>query len=92
MFSFYNKNNLKILFNIPYKSNFNMIELAFRNIKNLTYKKLYSKIENLKHDIKAIIEGDLIKSSLAKLFKETLIEYQNFINVNLEYNLENETN
>ena len=92
MFSFYNKNNLKILFNIPYKSNFNMIELAFRNIKNLTYKKLYSKIENLKHDIKTIIEGDLIKSSLAKLFKETLKEYQNFINVNLEYNLENESN
>lgn len=92
MFSFYNKNNLKILFNVPYKSNFNMIEIAFRNIKNLTYKKLYSRLEDLKKDIKTIIEGDLIKSSLGKLFKETLKEYQNFINANSEYNLENETN
>lgn len=92
MFSFYNKNNLKILFNVPYKSTFNMIEIVFRNIKNLTYKKLYSRIEDLKNDIKAIIEGDLIKSSLGKLFKETLKEYQNFINDYSEYNLENESN
>ena len=69
-----------------------MIEIAFRNIKNLTYKKLYSNIEDLKKDVKIILEGDLIKNSLRKLFRETLKEYQYFIDNYSEYNLENDYN
>ena len=32
-FKFYNEKGLKVLFNIPYKSNWNMIELVFRFMK-----------------------------------------------------------
>ena len=88
MFKFYNNNNLKIICNVPYKSSFNMIELAFRQIKNITYKKLYSSINELKTDLKIIIEGDTIRTLLPKLYRETLNIYKRFIYENEFYNLQ----
>ena len=41
LFEFYNNNNMKIIFNAPYKSSFNMVELAFRHIKRETYTYLF---------------------------------------------------
>ncbi len=79
MFDFYKKNKMKILFTVPYRSTFNMIENVFREIKNITYKKLYSNTFELKKDLKSIIEGEKIKKYLPKLFNETMKEYESFI-------------
>ena len=43
LFQFYQENNMKILFNIPYFSTFNMVENVFRLIKNITYKNYIKK-------------------------------------------------
>ena len=71
---------MKILFTILYLSTFNMIENVFREIKDITYKKLYSNTYELKKDLKNIIEGEKIKKYLPKLFNETMKEYESFIN------------
>ena len=47
LFQFYFNNDLKVLFTIPYKSTFNMIEKVFRHIKNNTYKKIYGNKKEL---------------------------------------------
>ena len=39
LFSFYKDSKLKVLFNVPYQSLWNMIELVFRLVKNKTFKK-----------------------------------------------------
>ena len=89
LFKFYDDNKLKILFNVPYKSTFNMVENVFRLIKNITYKKLYKNIIELKKDLKIIIEGDNVVKSLSKLYKETLVIYKNYIDSNNYINLNN---
>ena len=72
---------------MPYLSNFNMVENMFRLIKNQTYKKLYDKIEELKYDIKSILNDNKTKLSLNKLFIETLEVYIQFIEKNDKINL-----
>ena len=89
LFKFYNDNKLKILFNVPYKFTFNMVENVFRLIKNITYKKLYQNIIELKNDLKIIIEGDNVVKSLNKLYKETLVIYKNYNDSNNFINLNN---
>lgn len=87
MFEIYNKKQLKVLFGVPYKSNFNMTELIFRYIKNYTYKKLYNNIELLKNDIKNIINDKKMNDTLPKLYKETLNSYFTYITKNNNKNL-----
>lgn len=82
------KFRLKVLFTVPYESSFNPIELAFRHIKNLIYKKIYMSINELKKDVIKIIEDDKIKESLFKNFIETLKKYLYFLENNLNINLD----
>lgn len=79
---------LKVLYTVPYESEFNPIELSFRFIKNYTYRKIYLKILDLKKDVIDILESEKIKKSLFKNFLETLKKYYNFIIKNIEFNLE----
>lgn len=87
LFNLYKSHNLKVLFNVPYLSNFNMIENVFRLIKNQTYKKLYNNIKELKSDIVGILCEDKTKDSLKKLFRETIENYIKFIDKNEKINL-----
>ena len=87
LFEFYNEKKLKILFNTPYLSKFNMIELCFRELKNKIYKRLYKNIKEIKDTLKDLIEGDYLKGILYKLYKETLIKYLDYINNNITINL-----
>ena len=92
LFKFYNEKGLKVLFNVPYKSNWNMIELVFRLIKNLTYKNIYQNINSLEKDILEIIKSGKIENSLKNLYKETFSNYDCFINDNKDLNLNLLTN
>ena len=53
----YKKYKCKVLFNTPYLSEFNCIELIFRYIKNIYYKHLYNSIEQLEEHIRSIIDN-----------------------------------
>ena len=79
MFELYYKQKLKILFGIPYMSNFNLIENMFGVIKNNTYRKLYKDYKSLIADIPKIIEEKIRKYQLNKIYKNILREYYVFI-------------
>ena len=53
----YKKYKCKVLFNTPYLSEFNCIELLFRFIKNIYYKHLYNSIEQLEEHVRSIIDN-----------------------------------
>lgn len=82
------KNNLKIMYTVPYESEFNPIELSFRHIKNIIYRKIYSNITDLKNDVLTIIKSKDMNRCIFKNFKETLMKYENFIerNINIDLN------
>lgn len=64
-----------------------MIEYCFRNIKNVTYKLLFSTIDEVDEKIKEILTEEKFNTSLKYLFKETLRNYLSFINKYIENNL-----
>ena len=78
---------LKVLYTVPYESIFNPIELAFRRIKLITYKKVYKNISELKDEIIKIVNSDKFKTTLYKNFLETLEKYLLFIENNKDINL-----
>lgn len=60
LFEFYNNNNIKIIVNAPYKSSFNMVELAFRHFKCETYTYLFNNMDLLKNVIDHILKGEIL--------------------------------
>jgi len=87
LFEFYHKNKMKIFFGIPYMSKLNMIEYAFRYIKNIMNKKLYPTIDMMKNDLINIIQSNDLINTIPKLFRETLNKYMIYINDNTFKNL-----
>ena len=77
--NFYFENGLKILFNVPYISYFNMVELCFRAIKKEIYELLFSSIYEVEEKIEEILESEKLKKQIPLLFKETLREYIKYI-------------
>jgi len=88
LFEFYHENKLKVLFNIPYMSNFNLIENVFGLLKNYSYKKLYKNYKGLMKDIPIIIDKKIKSEQLRKIYKKTLLEYYNFILENKSFNFD----
>lgn len=86
------KSHLKVLFTVPYESAFNPIELGFRFIKNLIYKKIYLEMKDLQKDIINIIKGNKIKNALFKNFIETLKKYVIFLDNNINLDLDKNQN
>ena len=72
LISFYYKNKINILFNTPYISQWNSIELAFRAIKRDYYQKLFSNIELLKNYGINIINSEDFLKTLPLNYCETL--------------------
>ena len=58
LYKFYFENNVNIIFNVPYLSKFNSIELGFRNLKRKKYSKYYKNIEEIKEEESKKIESD----------------------------------
>lgn len=76
---FFKKQKLKGLTICPYRSSFNMSELVFRYVKNIIYKNVYNKMEELKEDVINILNSENLQKSLVNLYKETLQQYLIFI-------------
>ena len=87
--NFFNDNKINVIFTPPYQSVFTPIELAFRAIKNITYKKLYSEINDVTKDIIFLFNSEGIKNTLLYNYKETLNQYISFFEKNKNENLNN---
>lgn len=79
LIEFYSKNNINIIFNSPKMSSFNSIELTFRKIKNILYKKLFSSIEDIQIKVSEIIQNMKSEKTLLFNYKETLCQYLRYI-------------
>lgn len=85
----YSKNNINILFNIPYLSSFNAIELSFRNLKRYLYTKSFSSIDAIKKEAEKIMEEKSFRDGIISNYKETLKKYILFYKNNESINLNN---
>ena len=86
---FFVDEKLNVLFNAPYNSVFNSVELTFRSIKKRTYSKLYQSLEEVKKDIINYLESVEISQTIKKNFNETLIKYIAYSERNKYVNLNN---
>ena len=87
LFSLYYERKAKIIFNTPYRSNFNMVELCFRDIKRETYTHLYNDMEQLIKDIDKILNSEKFKKKLKNFYKSTLEQYLKYIVDNNSINI-----
>lgn len=67
LFEYYKLVKIKDLFNTPYLSKFSMIEYCFCCLKNITYKKIYKNINELKKIIKFLIDNGYLNRQINKL-------------------------
>ena len=89
LMEFYDKHKINVLFNTPYLSNFNAIELSFRNLKKFLYTKVFSSIEEVEEEVKKHLNDERFKIGIKENFKETLIKYENFNNQYYNMNFNN---
>ncbi len=87
LMEFYKNNKVNVLFNCPYLSEWNCIELAFRALKKQYYKKIFPSVEELKVYVIDILNSDNYAKTLSLNFCETLREYKKFIIENKNTNL-----
>lgn len=78
LYKFYFENNVNIIFNVPYLSKFNSVELGFRNLKKKLYSKYYKNIEEIKEEAAKILESDNFQKGIKGNFKTTLQQYLRF--------------
>jgi len=83
--NFFKDNNINIVYNCPYCSYFNCIELIFLYIKRNLYLKVYESLETAENDVKNLLDSNNIKNTLIKNYKEVLNTY-------LAYSLNNKYN
>ena len=82
MVKLYKNKGLKILTNIPYKSEFNAIEYCFGNFKNEYYKFCFKDKNEQKNKIEELINSEYLKKSLEGCYLQAYIKYRKFISSN----------
>ena len=89
VFKFLKINNICAVFNAPYMSIFNSIELSFRSIKKIVYSNLYDSLEDVKADVIKYLKSDDIIRTLSYNYKETVSQYISYSEKNACLNLNN---
>jgi len=72
------KKKIKILYNVPYESPFNCVELSFRHLKNITYKQIFPTIRSLIEEVERILDDKKFEETLYKNYIETIKKYVNY--------------
>ena len=75
---YYYENKVNIIFNTPYLSIFNSIELAFRGVKNILYRRVYNNMNEVEKDLHLILNSEKFQKTIKYNLKETIGEYLNF--------------
>lgn len=81
---FYKEKRLKILFNCPYKSEFNSIELVFNLIKSKLNKEIFKTQKEYITRIEFLINDKAINNNIKKIYKKTFEKYLEFYINNME--------
>ena len=68
LLEFYSNNKLKILFNVPDASFYNLNELVFRWIKKIIYGFIFYSIEEVEDKLIKISEGKILNSQIPFAF------------------------
>lgn len=86
---FYLNNRMNIIFNSPYMSKFNCVELFFRLIKRKIYQKIYKSTDEAAKEMIKVMNDPKLNEGLKQNFKETLEEYYKFSIDHMNINLNN---
>jgi hypothetical protein len=81
------ENSINVIYNVPYLSYFNSIELCFRALKNIIYKQVYENMEKLENDIRNILNSQKFEKTIRYNFKETIFEYIKYYKKYKDFNL-----
>ena len=81
---FCEQKKLKILFNVPYLSHFNAIELAFNVIKSNIYKAIFNTTNQLDEKIEFYLNDEEINNHMEKVYLKTLEEYTKYFEEGLQ--------
>lgn len=68
LIEFYAKNIINVLFNLPYFSDFNSIELGFRNLKRYLYHQIFSSTEETENEIRKYINDNRFNDGIRNNF------------------------
>ena len=86
---FFDENKINIIYNTPYASMFNFLELSFRYLKRHLYNNLYNTLDDAENDTKKLLENNNINLTLLKNYRETLNTYLLYYLKNQYKNLNN---
>ena len=89
LIKYYFDNKINIVFNTPYASYFNSIELSFKYIKTKLYSKLYKNIDEVSLEVEKILNEKEFKENILKNYKKILEEYKTFYLDNEEIKFDN---
>lgn len=78
---------IKILYNVPYESPFNCIELSFRHLKNITYKQIFPTIKNVIEIIERILCEKKFEETLYKNYIEAIKKYVYYYKIYIDKDL-----
>lgn len=78
LYEFYINNEINIVFNTPYFSDFNSVELTFRNLKQKIYSKIFQTHSEILDFIRDILSDESFNKSILFNFKETCGKYINY--------------
>lgn len=87
--SYLERKGINAIFNAPYCSIFNDVELSFRAIKKITYANIYDNIEKVICDVEKYLTGNNINNALLYNYKETINEYIYYSKEHTNMNLNN---
>lgn len=82
MTKLYKNKGLKILTNIPYKSEFNAIEYFFGNFNNGYYKFCFSNKIEQKNKIEGLLNSQYLKNRIEGCYLQAYIKYAKYIDTN----------
>lgn len=86
LIQFYVENGINVIYNTPYASFFNSIELAFRRLKNILYKNIYESMDKVIKDVHKILISENFQNTIKYNLKETIQQYllffENYKNMN----------
>jgi len=75
IYEFYQTEKINVLFNSPYLSDFNSVELGFRNLKKKIYSKIFANTNDLINEVRNILISNEFNDSIRFNLAETLSKY-----------------
>lgn len=89
LINFFVENKINIVFNCPYMSQFNCVELYFRYIKRQLYSNLFSSLDEVENYVKKLLDDKNNRNTLIKNYISTMKTYVLYFYKNKNINLNN---